>query len=117
MGFITHMLLEREAQNDLIVRYLVISLDFNPEGKWKPIGRLIIRKRENCFDVEPLNEWAAQGITVSIKDPFTAEELRGSGERWMAWRWRIRAWAVHLIERRHFPEVYPHNPSRPGDSK
>jgi len=107
MGFTTHMLLKREAQNDLLVRYLVVSLDFNPEGKWKPIGSLIIRKRENRFEFEPLNEWAAQGITVSPLDPSTEEELGSGRQHWMAWRGRIRAWAMHLIERRHFPEVYP----------
>ncbi len=107
MAFTTHMLLKREAQNDLLVRYLVVSLDFNPKDEWKPIGRLTIRKREGRFDFEALNEWAEAGITISQQDNRFLRELADAGEHWMRWRYRIRAWAMHLIQQEHFPEVYP----------
>lgn len=107
MAFTTHMLLKKDAEDETVVSYLVVSLDFNPEGEWQPIGRLTIEKTKKTFAFEPLNEWAIQGITVTPQDPSTTEELRDSGEYWMAWRGRIRAWAVRLIEMGQFPEAYP----------
>lgn len=104
---LAHLLLERQSDSDSLATYLVLSIDFNPEREWRPIGKLTIQKRECRFDFEPLNEWATQGITVSPQDPSTTEELRGSGEYWMAWRGRIRAWAMQMIEQGHFPAVYP----------
>ena len=107
MAFTTHMLLRKEADSDVAATYLVVSLDFNPEGEWQPIGKLTIQKSQKTFAFEPLNEWAAKGITVSPNDPATAEALSTSGEYWMAWRGRIRAWAVRMIEQGCFPETYP----------
>ena len=107
MGLCTHMLLRREAHDDDVVSYLVVSLDFNPKDEWQPIGRLTIRKREGRFDFEPLNEWAEMGITISQQDNRSLRELADASEHWMRWRYRIRAWAMHLIEQQSFPEVYP----------
>jgi hypothetical protein len=104
---LAHLLLERQSDSDTLATYLVMSIDFNPEREWKPIGRLTIRKQESRFDFEPLNEWVTQGINVSPQDPSTREELRDSGEYWMAWRGRIRAWAMQMIEQHRFPETYP----------
>ncbi|WP_157609093.1 hypothetical protein [Variovorax sp. Root411] len=101
------MLLKKDAEDDAAVIYLVVSLDFNPEGEWQPIGKLTLQKAGKTFAFEPLNEWAIQGITVSPQDPSTSEELRNSGEYWMAWRGRIRLWAMRLIEQGRYPEVYP----------
>ncbi len=101
------MLLRKEADSDVAATYLVVSLDFNPEGEWQPIGRLTLQKSLKTFAFEPLNEWAAKGITVTANDPATAEELSASGEYWMAWRGRIRAWAVRMIEQGRFPDTYP----------
>ena len=101
------MLLRREADDDIAAVYSVVSLDFNPEDEWKPIGRLTIRKREGRFVFEPLNEWAEKGITVSQQDNRSLGELADANENWVRWRYRIRAWAMHLIEQEHFPEVYP----------
>lgn len=107
MGFTTHMLLRKETDTDLAAIYLVVSLDFNPEGEWQPIGRLTIQKSQKTFVFEPFNEWAEKGITVSPNDPCTTEELNASGEYWMAWRGRIRAWAIRMIEQDSFPDNYP----------
>ncbi|MBU1358535.1 MAG: hypothetical protein KKC79_04765 [Gammaproteobacteria bacterium] len=107
MAFATHMLLRKEADSATAATYLVVSLDFNPEGEWQPIGKLTIQKSQKSFAFEPLNEWAAKGITVSMDDPGTAEEFNAAGEYWMAWRGRIRTWAVRMIEQDRFPESYP----------
>lgn len=102
-----HLILERQSDDDTLATYLVMSIDFNSEREWKPIGKLTLHKSDKTFAFEPLNEWLVQGITVTPQDPSTAEELRGSGEYWMAWRGRIRAWAMRLIEQGHFPDNYP----------
>lgn len=107
MGFATHMLLKKQADTDISATYLVVSLDFNPEGDWKPIGKLTIQKSQKTFSFEPLNEWAAKGITVSPNDPCTPEASSSLGEYWMAWRGRIRAWAIRMIEQDRFPDNYP----------
>ena len=102
-----HLLFECESDSDRLVAYRVMSTDLNPARDWQALGRLWIKKSEKTFDFEPLNEWATQGITVSPNDPATAEELKGSGEYWMAWRGRIRAWALRMIEQNHYPKDYP----------
>ncbi|GAA4345891.1 hypothetical protein GCM10023165_30340 [Variovorax defluvii] len=102
-----HLILERQSDSVNLATYLVMSIDFNPEREWKPIGKLKLHKSEKTFTFEPLNEWVTEGITVSPQDPSTEEEMRGSGEYWMAWRGRIRAWALRMIEQEHFPEAYP----------
>lgn len=107
MAFTTHMLLRKETDNEVAATYLVVSLDFNPEGEWQPIGKLTIQKLQKTFAFEPLNEWATKGITVSPDDPAATEGLSVTDEYWMAWRGRIRAWAVRLIEQQRFPETYP----------
>jgi len=68
----------------------------------------IYQKAAQTFNFEPLNEWVDLGITVSPDVPVTIEEMnQRRGEYWMAWRGRIRMWAMRLIECGEFPATYP----------
>ena len=104
---LVHILFERNTVDVDIATYTVLSIDFNVEMEWKPIGRLEIKRKTGSFVFHPLNEWAESGIDVPEHLPLTVEDANNKGEYWMAWRNRIRSWALRMIQEDNFPKVYP----------